>query len=50
MELRDFWSQYKGIIEEVSQVTYDTYLKANNQPDGMETYSYVVALIVNYYK
>jgi hypothetical protein len=49
-ELRDFWKQYEGVIEDISQVTYETYLKANNQPGGMETYSYVVALLVNYYK
>lgn len=49
-ELRDFWVQYEGVIEDVSQATYNTYLKANNQPGGMETYSYVVALLVNYYK
>ncbi|AGC78227.1 uncharacterized protein DUF3810 [Nonlabens dokdonensis] len=49
-ELRDFWKQYEGVIEDVSQVTYNAYLKANNQPGGMETYSYVVALLVNYYK
>jgi hypothetical protein len=49
-EQRDFWEPYQGIIEEVSHVTYNTYLKANNQPDGMKTYSYVVALIVNYNK
>jgi hypothetical protein len=47
-ELTEFWQQYEGVIEEVSQVTYNTYLKANNQPDGMQTYSYVVALLVNY--
>ena len=49
-ELRDFWKQYEGVIEDVSQVTYNAYLKANNQPGGMETYNYVVALLVNYYK
>jgi hypothetical protein len=49
LELTKFWQQYNGIIEEVSQATYNTYLKANNQPGGMETYSYVVALLVNYY-
>jgi hypothetical protein len=48
-EISDFWQQYNGVIEEVSQATYNTYLKANNQPGGMETYSYVVALLVNYY-
>jgi hypothetical protein len=49
-EQRDFWKSYEGVIEHLSQVTYNAYLKANNQPDGMKTYSYVVALLVNYYK
>ncbi|AZQ44197.1 DUF3810 domain-containing protein [Nonlabens ponticola] len=50
-ELRDFWAPYdNNIIEQASQATYNTYLKANNQPDGMRTYSYVVALLVNHYK
>ncbi|WP_438962765.1 DUF3810 domain-containing protein [Nonlabens sp.] len=47
-ELRDFWAPYNdSFIEKVSQATYNQYLKANNQPDGMKTYSYVVALLVN---
>ncbi|MGJ8685214.1 MAG: DUF3810 domain-containing protein [Nonlabens sp.] len=47
-ELSDFWEPYNdGVIEQVSQATYNQYLKANNQPDGMKTYSYVVALLVN---
>lgn len=47
-ELSDFWAPYNdGVIEQVSQATYNQYLKANNQPDGMKTYSYVVALLVN---
>jgi hypothetical protein len=49
-ELRDFWVEYEGVVEDISQATYNNYLKANNQPGGMETYSYVVALLVNYYK
>ncbi len=50
-ELTDFWEPYQdNIIEKVSQSTYNKYLEANNQPDGMRTYSYVVALLVNYYK
>ncbi|MFT6096125.1 MAG: hypothetical protein ACJAXY_002135 [Nonlabens sp.] len=49
-EQSDFWEPYEGVIEQLSQVTYNAYLKANNQPDGMKTYSYVVALLVNYYK
>ncbi|MEP2404286.1 MAG: DUF3810 domain-containing protein [Nonlabens ulvanivorans] len=47
-ELRDFWAPYDdNVIEQVSQATYNQYLKANNQPDGMKTYSYVVSLLVN---
>ncbi|PRP66656.1 DUF3810 domain-containing protein [Nonlabens agnitus] len=50
-ELDDFWGPYDdNVIEKVSQASYNTYLQANNQPDGMRTYSYVVALLVNYYK
>lgn len=50
-ELSDFWKPYDdNIIEKASQATYNKYLEANNQPDGMRTYSYVVALLVNYYK
>jgi hypothetical protein len=50
-ELRDFWEPYDdNIVEQISQKTYESYLKANNQPDGMRTYSYVVALLVNHYK
>ncbi|MGB3592504.1 MAG: DUF3810 domain-containing protein [Nonlabens sp.] len=47
-ELQEFWQAYEGVIEDVSQVTYNTYLKANNQPGGIKTYSYVVALLVNH--
>lgn len=49
-EVRDFWDQYQNPIEPLFKSTYDSYLKANNQPDGIETYSYVSALIVNYFK
>ncbi len=45
-----FWDQYKNRAEPVFKKTYDTYLKANNQAKGIESYSYVVALLVNYYK
>lgn len=49
-EVNEFWESYENPLEPIFKTTYDTYLKANNQPDGMETYSYVVALLVNYYK
>lgn len=49
-EVREFWESYQNPLEPIFKSTYDSYLKANNQPDGMETYSYVAALLVNYYK
>ncbi len=49
-EVNEFWDSYKNPLEPIFKGTYDSYLKVNNQPDGMDTYSYVVALLVNYYK
>ncbi len=49
-EVNDFWMSHQNPLEPLFKSTYDSYLKANNQPNGIETYSYVVALLVNYYK
>ncbi|UZO80410.1 DUF3810 domain-containing protein [Aquimarina sp. ERC-38] len=48
--VNEFWEAYRNPIEPLFKESYDSYLKANNQPDGMETYSYVSALLVNYFK
>lgn len=48
-EVRQFWESYQNPIEPVFKTTFDNFLKANNQKDGMKSYSYVVALFVNYY-
>ncbi|MBR9756500.1 MAG: DUF3810 domain-containing protein [Algicola sp.] len=47
-ELQEFWDSYENPLEPIFKVTYDGFLKANNQTDGMKSYSYVVALLVNY--
>ncbi len=49
-EVHEFWEHYENPLEPIFKSTYDTYLKANDQPEGMDTYSYVTALLVNYYK
>lgn len=49
-EVRDFWDGYQNPTEPLFKSTYNNFLKANNQSNGMESYSYVVALLVNYYK
>ena len=48
-EVQNFWKSYENPLEPVFEKTFDSFLKANNQTDGMKTYSYVVALLVNYY-
>jgi hypothetical protein len=47
-DVREFWLSHKNPIEPLFQTTYNTYLEANNQKGGMKSYSYVVALLVNY--
>ncbi|MUU78166.1 DUF3810 domain-containing protein [Winogradskyella endarachnes] len=49
-ENQDFWYAYKNPIEPFFEKTFDNFLKANNQSAGMKSYSYVVALLVNYYE
>ena len=49
-ESRNFWITYENPVNPVLHSAYDSYLKANNQGLGLDSYSYVVALLVNYYK
>jgi hypothetical protein len=43
-----FWNSYQNPTEIVFKSIYDLFLKSNNQQKGIKSYSYVVALIVNY--
>lgn len=45
-----FWQKYQNPLEPFFEIFYTHYLKVNNQPDGMQSYNYVVALLVNYFK
>ena len=49
-EVQLFWDSYQNPAEPLFKTFYSRFLKANNQEKGMESYSYVVALIVNYLK
>ncbi|UGU16426.1 DUF3810 domain-containing protein [Sinomicrobium kalidii] len=49
-EVAAFWDRYENIAEPVFKNTFNAYLKANSQAGGIKTYSYVVALLVNYHK
>lgn len=44
------WMQYEGIIEDGSKGFYNNFLKANQQQDGLESYSKFLNLLINYSK
>jgi hypothetical protein len=48
-EMRDFWTSYENPFEVFSKYFYNGFLKANNQSKGIMSYSYMVALVVNYF-
>lgn len=48
-EVREFWQSYAGPLEFISKTFFDRFLKANNQDLGIQSYSYMVALLVNYH-
>ena len=43
-----FWDSYDGKIAEAADKVNDTYLKANNQTDGVQSYSRMVDLMLAY--
>ena len=48
-EVRDFWDKYKNPTEPIFKTTYNAYLEANEQEGGIESYNYVVDLMVHYF-
>ena len=49
-ETREFWEAHENPLEPLFKIFYGNFLKVNNQTKGMESYSYVVALLVNYFE
>ncbi len=49
-EMETFWDAHQNPFEPFFKLFYGNYLKANNQPQGMKSYNYVVALLVNYFQ
>ncbi|TSD63430.1 DUF3810 family protein [Inquilinus sp. KBS0705] len=47
---RLYWQSYQSRIEVVTSIFYDKFLKANNQPEGLETYNRMVSLIMAMYR
>lgn len=46
----DFWQQYKNPFEPIIKKGYSFYLKANKQDKGVESYNYVVDLLISYFE
>lgn len=46
----EFWNQYKNPLEPLIKKGYNAYLKSNKQAGGIDSYNYVVDLLINYYK
>ncbi|WP_144894628.1 DUF3810 domain-containing protein [Lutibacter sp. Hel_I_33_5] len=46
----DLWQQYQNPIEPLIKKGYNSYLKANNQTKGIESYNYVVDLLILYFR
>ena len=49
-EISRFWNQYQNPFEPIIKKSYDTYLKANGQSMGIESYEGMVGLVVGYLK
>jgi len=49
-ELSDFNAAYENPFEPIFQSIFNGFLKANNQTDGVKSYSKVVHLLVGYHK
>ena len=49
-ESNEFWKMYQNPLEPVFKTSYNSFLKAHNQTKGIDSYNYVVALLVNYFK
>lgn len=46
---RDFWIAHESKLNIISDIFYDNFLKANNQPQGLMTYNRMVRLVMALY-
>jgi uncharacterized protein DUF3810 len=49
-EMADFWESFENPLEPVFKAIFNTFLKANNQEDGIKSYNAVVTLMVTYHR
>jgi len=46
---RNFWIAHESKLDMISDIFYDNFLKANNQPQGLMTYNRMVRLVMALY-
>lgn len=49
-ELEAFWKRYENPMEPVFKSVFNTFLKANNQAEGLRSYNRIVSLLVAYHR
>jgi len=49
-EVTDFWDAHENPMEPVFKSIFDTFLKSNNQAQGIQSYRSIVSLLVTYYE
>ena len=49
-EVSNFWNTHENPLEPIFKAIFNTFLKANNQTKGIQSYHAVVTLLVNYYQ
>ena len=49
-EILRFWNKYQNPFEPIIKKSYDSYLKANGQSMGIESYDGMVGLVIGYLK
>ncbi len=47
---RAYWMAYENQLSAISSIFYDNFLKANNQPQGLQTYNRMVLLVMAWEK
>ncbi len=47
LAIRRFWDKHQGVTQDVAQKTYDTYLKANAQTDGVLSYGRMIDILIS---
>ena len=47
-ELQRFWTKYENPTEPVFKAIFNSFLKANNQEEGIQSYNRVVGLLIGY--